>query len=227
MSMKLPTYRAALHESLAEIGKALASPQRIELLLAVQQCEKTVDGLAAEVGESVAAVSHHLQILRRARLVTSRRAGKNVWYGRQPNADNLLRGLLDAGEALSAPLQQSAAAFFEADGFPSVEPARALRQRQAGEALVVDVRPQSEFEAGHFPGAISAPLAAITTVMARLPLNETIYVYGRGRFCPVSELAKRTLRAQGFQAVRLPSGVLDFRLAGIQLERTTSDATEG
>jgi DNA-binding transcriptional ArsR family regulator/rhodanese-related sulfurtransferase len=218
MSQVLDDYQASSWEALAELGKALASPQRVALLLALQQSPKTVESLAAAMGTSAAAVSHHLQLLRRARLITARRDGKYVWYAREPRADALLNGLLDAGSVLSAQLQKAAGEFFESDGFPSVPPARVLRETRAGEALVVDVRPAAEYAAGRFPGAISAPLAAITSVMARLPLNATIYVYGRGRFCPLSELAKRTLRAAGFQAVRLPSGVLEFRLAGIDLE---------
>lgn len=218
MSKQLAIYRRALFGSLAETGKALGSPQRLELLLALQQAAKTVEMLAEECDASVAATSHHLQILRRARLAVSRRRGKNVWYGREPKADALLGRVLDAGAELLPALQQSTAAFFEADGFPSVEPSRVYREVRSGESIVADMRPPNEYDAGHFPGALSAPLPAVTSVMSRLPLNVTVYVYGRGRFCPLSELGKRTLRAAGYQAVRLPAGVLEFRLAGIKLE---------
>src|SRR5574341_404048 len=73
-------FKVAIYEQIARIGKATASPGRLELLDLLTQGPRTVEALAAQIGQSVANTSHHLQVLRRARLVEAEKTGLHVTY---------------------------------------------------------------------------------------------------------------------------------------------------
>src|SRR5438132_6064788 len=73
-------FKDRLYGQFARIGKALSSPHRLEILELLAQGERTVDSLATEIGLSLANASQHLQALRQAALVDSRKDGLFVYY---------------------------------------------------------------------------------------------------------------------------------------------------
>ncbi len=217
--MKSPArlFKTQIFEQLARIGKAVASPQRLEILDLLSQSPRTVESLARETGLSVANTSRHLQILRAARLVEAERDGVFVSYRL---ADEAVSDFLCTLRALAArrlaELERIARDFFR--GQEALEPLdrRALLRRvRRGEVLVLDVRPRQEYEAGHIPGAISLPLRELRERLSELPREQEIVAYCRGPYCVLAAQAVELLRERGFRAVRLEDGVPDWRAQGL------------
>jgi rhodanese-related sulfurtransferase len=212
------TAKAALFDEFARVGKALGSGRRIELLDVLANGERTVEGLAGEVGLSVANASQHLQVLRQAGLVATRREGNSVCYRlAAPEVFGLWRALRTLAAARLAEVERLAAAYLgarhELEPVTRQELARRLR---AGEELVVlDVRPAAEHAAGHLPGAISIPLGELRRRLAELPRDRQIVAYCRGPYCAFAHDAVAVLAEAGFSARRLEDGLPDWRAAGL------------
>ena len=214
------TRKAALYDAFARTGKALSSGKRLELLDLLAQGERPVDALATAAGLNLTTASAHLQTLRRAGLVTTRREGVRVHYR--------LAG--DDVAALYALLRRVAQAHQD-----SVEPARSaylgpadaeevgrddlLARAASGEVVVLDVRPAEEYAAGHIPGALSIPLAELADRVAELPEETEVVAYCRGAYCVLAHDAVRLLHARGRRAVRLVDGMLEWKLAELPVER--------
>ena len=157
-------FKDRLYAEFARIGKALASPHRLEILEVLAQGERTVESLAAETGLSVANASRHLQQLRQAQLVLARRDGVFIHYRLAgPEVVNLILALRHAGESRLAEVDRVVGDFFgERDGFEPVTPDELARRMDGGEVVVLDVRPEHEFAAGHIAGALSMPVAELS-----------------------------------------------------------------
>jgi rhodanese-related sulfurtransferase/DNA-binding transcriptional ArsR family regulator len=209
--------KTALNELFARIGKALASPRRIELLDLLAQGEHTVESLAAEADMSVTLTSAHLQALRRARLVETRRDGPRIWY-RLAGDDvfMLLAALRAVAHGRLAEVEAVVRSFF---GQPSdLEPIardELMRRASAGDVLLLDLRPAEEYEAGHLPGALSIPLGDLEARIGDLPADTEIVAYCRGPYCVMAPRGIALLRRHGFRARRLEDGVIEWRLAGL------------
>lgn len=205
MSQPTPRdFKDAAYTHLAEIGKALASPVRLELLELLAQAPLSVELLAAQLHQSVANTSHHLQALKRAQLVSSRRDGAYITYTlASAEVAALLGALYGIGFKHSAALSRLSQDFFSArDGLEPIG-LEELRQRlKRGDALLLDVRPAHEFEAHHLPGARSIPLDELEARVHELPRDQTIIAYCRGPLCAFSADAAQRLRALGFKDVR-------------------------
>jgi rhodanese-related sulfurtransferase/DNA-binding transcriptional ArsR family regulator len=209
--------KSRLFDGFAAVGKALASGRRLELLDVLAQGPRSVERLAAEIGQSVANTSSHLQVLLGTGLATAERDGNRVVYRLAGDAvEELWAALRAATEAHAAPLDRLAADYLGGrDGFEVItrsELAERLRRRPP--PLVLDVRPAAEFLAGHVPGAVSVPPEQLTGAVTRLPRESDVVAYCRGRFCIYADDAVRALRERGHRAVRMEDGFPEWRRAG-------------
>lgn len=212
-------FKDAVYEQFARIGKALASPRRLELLDLLSQGPRTVESLAHEAAQSVANTSQHLQVLRAARLVTAEKAGLFVTYSlAAENVSECFRTLRRVAESHLTDITQVTRQFLRERGLMEPVDRKALVGRvRRGEVTVLDVRPRPEYVAGHIPGAVSVPLAELTRRLAELPRRHEIVAYCRGPFCVLAVEAVGILRARGFRAVRLEDGVPDWRARGFRV----------
>jgi DNA-binding transcriptional ArsR family regulator len=203
----------ALFEAIALMGKAFASPRRLELLDLLAQAPRTVDELARASGQSSANTSQHLQALHAAGMVSREREGTSVRYSLA--GDEALRmwlALRDVAAAQLADVERAARDYLgqEVEAIGRDE----LRSRLArGEVVLVDVRPVEEFEAAHIEGASSIPFDQLERRIAELPADREVIAYCRGPFCAYAHEAVRVLQAAGRPARRLQEGVPEWRLA--------------
>ena len=209
-----------LYELVARIGKAVSSPKRLELLELLAQGEKTVEQLATEIGVDIRLASAHLKSLKAARLVTSRRDGKYIVY--QLSGDDVAGLWVMLREVAEEHLLELRMALGQmvADPKHLVPMAREvlLEQARRGEIIVIDVRPQREYDVAHLPFARSMPLMELKRRVAELPRNREIVAYCRGPFCLMSDEAVRVLAAHGLRVRKLRDGVSEWQAAGLPLE---------
>jgi len=208
-----------LHEAFALVGKAIANPHRVELLDLLAQAERPVEALAARADMSVALTSAHLQTLRRAGLVASRRDGNRILY-RVSGADaySLLASLRTVATGRMAEAERAARAYL---GKPleALSRAELLERVAAGTAVVVDLRPHEEYAAGHIAGAISIPLPELEARLAELPADIEVVAYCRGPYCAMAPQGVALLRRLGRRATRVEDGFPEWRIAGLPVER--------
>lgn len=198
------TFKNAAYEHLAQLAKALASPARQELLEVLAQAPRHVEALAHEINQSVANTSHHLQVLTRAKLVTRQRQGQQILYSQAgDDVAALMRQLYEVAsrhhEGLERLVRERFAPIDERD---PIDLDTLLTRLRNDEAVLIDVREAHEFQARHLPGAISAPLALLTSRLDQLPRDRTIIAYCRGPLCTLSAEAVQRLRALGYDAQR-------------------------
>lgn len=206
-----------LYEQVARVGKALASPKRLEILEMLSQSEKAVEAVAAGASIDVKLASAHLKALRAAQLVDSRREGKRVLY--RLSGDDVARlGVALREVAASHLLELQQALRRMADGSPPLTPLgrkELLVRARRGEVLVIDVRPAEEYQAGHLPHARSMPLPELSRRLAELPRGVEIVAYCRGPYCLMSDEAVTLLRSRGRRASKTLDGVAEWRSAGL------------
>jgi rhodanese-related sulfurtransferase/DNA-binding HxlR family transcriptional regulator len=206
-----------LFDAFAEVAKALASGRRAELIDVLAQGERSVEDLAREIGQSVANTSHHLRSLAQAGLVRTRRDGTRIYYAlASDRVGELWAALRDVAAEHVAGIDRLAAAYLvDHDGTVPMtrdELARRLRRR---DVLVIDVRPEAEYNAGHIPGARSLPPAEVRKRLRELPKDVQVVAYCRGPFCVYADDAVRLLRRQGVEARRLEDGFPEWKRAGL------------
>ena len=209
--------KTALNEQFARIGKALGSPRRIELLDLLAQGEHSVETLATETDMSVTLTSSHLQALRGARLVDTRRDGARIFY-RLAGDDvyELLTALRVVARGRLAEVEQVVRAYFGApDELEPIGRDELVRRARIGDIVLLDLRPREEYEAGHIPGAVSIPLEDLEGQLALLPSEAEIVAYCRGPYCVLVPRGLALLRRHGFHARRLEDGFPEWRLAGL------------
>ena len=203
----------ALFEAIAVMGKAFASPRRLELVDLLAQAPCTVEQLARASGQSTANTSQHLQALHAAGLVTRTREGTSVRYAL---ADDqvlaLWLALRDVSVVRLAEVERAAREYLggEVDAIGRDE---LIARMRSGDVVLVDVRPSEEFEAGHIDGARSIPLKELDSRLAELPADGEVVAYCRGPLCAYAHEAVRRLRAAGREARRLEEGWPEWRLA--------------
>ena len=204
--------KSALFEAIALMGKAFASPVRLELIDLLAQAPRTVEELARASGQSTANTSQHLQALHTAGLVERSREGNKVRYSLADESLRLWLALRDASAAQLAEVERAAREYLgeEVEAIDRDE----LRTRLArGDVVLIDVRPAEEFEAGHIDGASSIPIDELERRLAELPADREVIAYCRGPFCAYAHDAVRTLQAAGRPARRLEEGVAEWRAA--------------
>jgi rhodanese-related sulfurtransferase/DNA-binding transcriptional ArsR family regulator len=214
----------ALHEQFARIGRALGNPHRVELLDVLAQGERSVEVLAARTAISVGLASAHLQALRRAGLVGSRRDGTRILYRLAgDNVYELLAAVRTVATERIADAERAARAYV-GEPVEAVSRAELLERVRSGDAVVVDLRPDEEYEAGHIAGAISIPLAELEAHLADLPAGVEIVAYCRGPYCALAPQGVALLRRAGRRARRLEDGFPEWRLAGLPIARGSRPA---
>lgn len=218
--------KTSLYEQFARMGKGLASPKRLELLDLLAQGERSVESLASEAGLGLSTASMHLQALKDSGLVTTRREGTTIRY--RLNGDDvraLFAMLRDVATAHLADAERAATTYLGGDPHDfsdAVERSELLKSLSAGEVVVLDVRPSLEFEAGHVPGARSVPLSELDEFISTLKKDLDVVVYCRGAYCVLAYDAVKALNKKGFRARRLQEGMLEWRLAGLTVEKSVA-----
>jgi rhodanese-related sulfurtransferase/biotin operon repressor len=212
--MEVGNRKNALFEAIAVMGKAFASPRRLELLDLLAQAPRSVDELARATGQSNANASQHLQALHAAGLVTRAREGLSVRYALAgPEVLTLWLALRDTSAARLAEVQRAAAEYLGED-VETIGREELLERAARGDVVLVDVRPGVEFRSGHIEGARSIPIEELDERLAELPADREIVAYCRGPFCAYAHEAVRRLRATGRNARRLEDGWPEWQLAG-------------
>ncbi|TFD75952.1 metalloregulator ArsR/SmtB family transcription factor [Cryobacterium sp. Sr8] len=222
--------KSALFEQFARVGKALGSGKRLELIDLLAQGERTVESLATAAGLGLSTASAHLQALKQAGLVSTRREGTRIHY--QLAGDDVARlyslmrtvarnHLAEVEQKRIAYLGQGEFDAGDGDAPQEITREDLLARAQAGTVTVLDVRPRQEFRAAHIPGALSIPLEELSARLGELPLGRDIVAYCRGAYCVLAYEAVTMLRQDGRPAARLHEGMLEWRLANLPV---SSDA---
>jgi DNA-binding transcriptional ArsR family regulator/rhodanese-related sulfurtransferase len=209
-------FKDALYGQFARIGKAVGSPHRLELLELLAQGERTVDSLATEIGLSLANASQHLQALRQAALVDSRKQGLFVYYRlADPAVFELCTVIRSVAERRLADLERLVHQHFGDRTTP--EPVRMedlLERARATDVIILDARPANEYDAGHIAGAICVPIDELQDRLRTLPADKDYVAYCRGPYCVYADRAVELLRKSRRRARRLLEGFPEWRAAG-------------
>jgi rhodanese-related sulfurtransferase len=218
------SFKDAIYEQFARLGKAVSAPKRLELLDLLCQGPKTVEVLANHAALSMANTSQHLQVLRAARLVEAEKQGLHVEY-RLAGEDvcEFFLALRTLAEGRLAEIELVTREYLgQRDTMETVAGGELLRRVKSGEVTVLDVRPPEEYRAGHIPGAVSIPLGELKARFKELPKNRDVVAYCRGPYCVFAVEAVDLLRKKGFKAHRLREGVLDWRSRGWRVDAETA-----
>ncbi len=220
VAVSSPDPKKRLFEGFARIGKALANGHRLELLELLAQAERTVESLVALSGLSVANTSQHLQQLRHAGLVSTRKSGLHVHYRlADPAVAGLLASLQEIAERQSGEVERLVRSYLSVrDGLEPISRHDLLGRARRGLVTVLDVRPEEEYAAGHVAGAINIPLKQLEHHLDRLPRRQEVVAYCRGPYCVLAYEAVARLRRRGYRARRLEGGYPEWKGAGLPVE---------
>jgi rhodanese-related sulfurtransferase/DNA-binding HxlR family transcriptional regulator len=212
----------ALFDAFAEVAKALASGRRAEIVDVLAQGERSVEQLADEIGQSVANTSHHLRAMARAGVLRTRREGTRIVYRlASDRVADVWAALRDIATEHVAGINELADAYVgDRSGLEPVTRAELEARLQAGDTVVLDVRPSAEYEAGHIPGATSVPVGTLRRLRS-LSKDIEIVAYCRGPYCVYADEAVRQLRKRGFTARRLEEGFPEWKRAGLPIDAGT------
>lgn len=219
--------KSELFEEFARVGKALANGKRLELLDLLAQGERSVETLAAAAGLGLSTASAHLQALRQAGLVTTRRDGNRIHYSvAGPDILRLYSLVRSVAQDHVPGVERKRAGYLglggARDNHEEVTREDLLTRAGKGTVTVLDVRPREEFDAAHIPGALSIPLEQLWARLSELPADTEIVAYCRGAYCVLAYEAVDLLHAAGRRALRLQEGMLEWRLGGLPVEAGTA-----
>jgi rhodanese-related sulfurtransferase/biotin operon repressor len=218
--------KKALFEQFARLAKAMASANRLELLEMLAQGEHSVESLAQASGMSLANTSHHLQVLREGGLVEPRKEGVQVFYRLKDEAiPALLTTMGEIAERQLAEVERIVRKHFSSkDGLTPVRRKDLIKQVRSGVVMVIDVRPESEYESGHIKDAINIPLEELSKRLTELPKEQEIVAYCRGPYCMLAYEAVKQLRKRGYRSRRLEGGFPEWKAE--HYPTTKGDGTE-
>jgi len=209
-----------LFDAFASVAQALGSGRRAEIVDLLAQGERSVEEIANEISQSAANTSQHLHVLARAGLVRSRREGTRIFYRlASERVGDLWAAVRDVAVRHVAEVNQLADEYLgERNGVEQVSAEELQERLTRGAVVVLDVRPEPEYRAGHIPGALSVPLAALAPLAPKLPRRRQIVAYCRGPYCVYADDAVRLLQGRGLKARRLDVGFPEWRRAGLPVE---------
>jgi rhodanese-related sulfurtransferase/DNA-binding transcriptional ArsR family regulator len=213
-------FKDRLFGQFARVGKALASPKRLEIVDLLAQGERTVEEIARETDMSVASASQHLQALKGARMVEARREGLYAHY-RLADEDvfRTWQAVRALGESRLAEVDRVVETYLEdRDALEAVDVMELMERLSDGSVVVLDVRPEEEYRAGHIPGAHSVPVEKLEAYLEEIPKNQEVVAYCRGPYCVFSDEAVALLSSRGYRVKRLAEGLPDWRAAGMPVE---------
>jgi rhodanese-related sulfurtransferase/predicted transcriptional regulator len=212
--------KVALFDALASVAQALGNGRRAEIVDLLAQGERSVEEIATEISQSVANTSQHLQVLARSGLVRSRRDGTRIYYRlASDRVAELWAAVRDVAVRHVAEVSVLADEYLgDREGVEPLSSEELSRRLARGDVVLLDVRPEPEFEAGHIAGARSAPLEALDELAGKLPKRREIVAYCRGPYCVYADDAVRLLRARGLKARRLDVGYPEWRRSGLPVE---------
>jgi rhodanese-related sulfurtransferase len=213
--------KAALYDALAESAKALANGRRAELVDVLAQGERSVEELAAEIDQTFANTSQHLQRLLRSGLVEARREGTRIYYSlSSPVVGDLWRTMRQAAQEHVSGLEELAADYLGDRSKLRTITRDDLRARlRDGDVVVLDVRPEAEYAAGHIRGAVSIPIADLMSRLGDIPDGAEVVAYCRGPYCVYADEAVRALATRGVSAARLEDGFPEWAAARLPVAR--------
>jgi len=213
-------FKNRLFGQFARIGKALASPKRLEIVDLLAQGERTVEEIAGETYMSVASASQHLQVLKTARMVEARREGLYAHY-RLADEDvfRTWQAVRSLAESRLSEIDGVIEAYLgDRDALEAVDATELMERLNDGSVIVLDVRPEEEYRSGHIPGALSVPVHVLEATLQILPRDREIVAYCRGPYCVFSDEAVALLGSRGYRARRLRQGLPDWRASGLPVE---------
>jgi rhodanese-related sulfurtransferase/predicted transcriptional regulator len=222
MAVTKDDFKQVVYQEISKTLSVCADPRRLEILVLLAQCERNVETLASMLKAGITTTSHHLQLLKRARLVKTRKVGRYVYYSATQMALSLWNSFAEVASEELAVVKCAVDELFggespAAEGLGSKE----LQERiAAGEAILLDVRPEEEYAAGHLPGAVSISLEELEKRVGELPEDTPVFAYCRDRYCVLSQEASEFLNERGYRVRRLPEGIAEWRAAGVVLERS-------
>jgi rhodanese-related sulfurtransferase/DNA-binding transcriptional ArsR family regulator len=210
----------ALYDGLAGVAKALGNGRRAEIVDLLAQGERSVEEVAGELGQSVANTSQHLQHLLRSGLVRTRRAGNRIYYSlASRRVGDLWAAVRDVAADHVAELDRLAAAYLgDRSKLSTVTRGQLAKRLRDGDVVVLDVRPEPEYRAGHITGAVSLPIDELTRRLRDVPKDRDVVAYCRGTYCVYADDAVRTLRRRGYRAARLQDGFPEWAGDGLPVE---------
>lgn len=216
-------FKDRLYGQFARLGKALSNPHRLEMLELLAQGERTVDSLATEIGLSLANASQHLQALRQAALVESRKDGLFVYYRlADPDVFELSKVIRSVAERRLAELDRLVHDHFgNRAGAEPVPMDELLKRARSRQVVILDTRPASEYIAGHIPGALSIPVDDLQRRLKELTKGKDYVAYCRGPYCIYADRAVELLQGKGRRARRLVEGFPEWRSAGLPVSLGT------
>lgn len=206
-------YKDELFKQLARIGKCLSSDKRLEILNLLTQGSKTVEKLAKDTGMNVANVSRHLQILNESRLVKFTKKGTYAIYSlADSSVVDFMYSLWNIGEN-----QLSDITRMEEDFFGGMEDVYTLSKDEVyeklkdGNIVLMDMRPEEEYEAGHIEGAVSVPIDELDAYLQQIPKDKEVVAYCRGKYCVFSAIAAKKMKNAGFKAYHMVDSVYEWQ----------------
>ncbi|PWT78191.1 MAG: ArsR family transcriptional regulator [Bacteroidetes bacterium] len=214
-------YKNKVYTIMAELVKSLANPHRLEIIDLLSQTERPVEEIAVETGMSVANASQHLQVLKQSNLVQMRRAGNFIFY--RLADDNVYRSWKDfrkIGLESIAEIDKVVKDYRnKKNSFEPVQLNELLSMIESNKVILIDFRPEKEYNAGHIPKALNIPLDQLSRRMAELKKSKQYIAYCRGPFCVLADEAVQRLTEHGFKIRRLDDGFPDWKVQGLPVEK--------
>ncbi len=219
--MSIRSFKTELFDQFARVAKALSSGVRLEILDLLAQKEYSVETLSDMLGQSFQNMSRHLQVLKQAKLVSSRKDGNFVHYRlTDEDVSDLVMRLQAVSQRHLAEVDEVLERFqSHATEFEMVSIDDVIERAKHGDVIVLDVRPPGEFAQGHLPHATNIPLSQLQSRLGELPADKKIIAYCRGRYCLMAYAAVDYLQAQGLAAERMGEGVVEWKLQHQMLEQ--------
>lgn len=210
------SFKNELYDQFARIGKAFSSASRLQIIDLLAQRERSVEELAEDTDMSVANTSNHLQVLKRERLVRRRKEGTYVYYTLAgPEVYRAWMAVRALAETRLVEIEETVKRYLSDRDELEAVTAEGLQTRfESEEVVVLDVRPEEEYRAGHIPGARSIPIGRLEERLEELPKDKEVVAYCRGPYCVFSDEAVRYLQSEGHDASRLEGGLPDWVVEG-------------
>lgn len=213
-------FKQLVFQEFARIGAAFANSKRLEIIDILAQAERDVDTLSRRVGLSVASTSQHLQVLKQAKLVKTRREGVKIYYRlADEQVAQCWLNLQHLAESRSSEIREAVSLFYrERDSYEPLSAQEVWQKIEKDEVILIDVRPREEYLAAHLPGAISVPLPELENFIREAPAGKEIVAYCRGKYCVLSAEAVKRMTDASLKAIRLSDGLPDWKFNHLPIE---------